>query len=394
VHHSNFPKTPLLENVRDCRKGGRRKILVFSPVGSLAQLDEFNTTIGALGIGKEVDFLFIYRKGLAYCNPGLSAIHATERHPLGTSGCFFEGQALGYRLGYETIVVADLDSVLDSRRTFYGMVRMARRMQAAILPRYRIKENLAPIASNVNNWGVYPRAVFEKAGFSVPYVWKGSEDYEFGERLRSHGAVSVYAHGSFSHHFSGFTAYHKMAEKKKYYPYINGTLKAILFVSEYKGGARLNYIAWHCFYYFFADALSDSGLKKIIGPAHLFRILEAPDFGKDRQFFAIKKVRGTGSFSNTSPLRVLQIPYSLASLALFGKYHVYTDIIELAGCTRLEFAARLAFATLLLPARAAQACLNLAAWKKERKKVHFPPNASNLAGVEGDFLKLVRDKAL
>ena len=383
----------LLENVKDERKGSMMDVAVFSPVGDLGQMDIFYKTVRKLGIADSVDFIFIYRKGLEYPSTGLSALHATEKYPLGTSGCFFAGQALCYLLGYKTVVVADLDSVLDSGATLAGMEEMAHRLGHAVLPEYRIKENTADIASNVNNWGVYPREVFEKAGFSTPYIWKGSEDYEFFARLSHLRMVEIYRDGYYSHHFSGFTVYHKMGEKKKYYPYINGTLKAILFVADYSKAAYFNYCLWYVFYSFFADAFEDRWLRAVVAPAHKFEIVGSPIEDGGKEYFTVKRVKEVGSFSNTSQFRMLLVPYSLVRLALTGKYEVYRDVVELK-VSRPIFMLRLLAGAVRMPLRALEAAMNLLQWRGERKKVHFPATPENLESVEKEFAALARDRCI
>ena len=43
----------------------------------------------------------------------------------------------------------------------------------------------------VNQYGVFPRAIFEKVGFATPYFYRGAEDYELMFRLQEHGLLSV-----------------------------------------------------------------------------------------------------------------------------------------------------------------------------------------------------------
>ncbi|MBU0586032.1 hypothetical protein KJ780_00815, partial [Candidatus Micrarchaeota archaeon] len=111
----------LFEKIFDGRRiKENRKVIIFSPVGNHAELELFSKYIKKIGLDKknEVDFLFIYRKGLEKLDVGLSAIHATEKYPIGTSGSFFAGQATCYSLGYEYIIVTDCDALIDSLETF------------------------------------------------------------------------------------------------------------------------------------------------------------------------------------------------------------------------------------------------------------------------------------
>ncbi len=129
----NMPDIGLIENISDLRKGTGKKMLIFSPVGDLAQLEGFHSHVTALGLDQEADFLFIYRQGLAAPRLPFSAIHSFEKYPLGTSGCFFAGQYLSYLLGYDILVVADLDAILGSKKDLDGMVALAKKSRCAIV---------------------------------------------------------------------------------------------------------------------------------------------------------------------------------------------------------------------------------------------------------------------
>ena len=384
----------LLENIDDRRSSSKRDICIFSPVGNIEQMDGYLKLINKLGIenSDNTDFFFIYRKGLKYLETGFSTINATEKYPLGTSGCFFLGQAFAYEQGYKTIIVADLDSFLDSKATLENMIKKSVNEKIAVLPRVKIETNKSDISSNVNNWGVFPREIFEQVGFSTPYLWKGSEDFEFFERLSNANKLMIYKEGSTAHHFSGFTVYHKMAEKKKYYPYTNGTLKALLFAGEYKKIHYVRYILFHVYYSFFADMFNDRQLTKRLEFANKLIIMPNEEFIPNTAF-TINKTRETGSFSNLSTGRIMHIPKSIIELLLFKKYEIYTDTIILTE-SRLVFLAGILMASMLVPIRTIQALVNLAAWQSEKKKTIFPVFPSNQRDAEDIFLKLTRDKKL
>ena len=263
---STIPPSKLLENFRDMRKKPYKEIVVFSPVGDMGQLEDFVNHASTLGIDKVADFLFIYRQGLGYKDYGLSALHATEKMPLGTSGCFFIGQALGYGLGYETIVVADLDAFLDSRKTFDEMLKIARDTGKAVVPLSKTQKEEKPLPNYfvVNQWGVFPRRVFEKVGFEAPYSYRGGEDWELSNRLKCAKQIQIYRQGCAIHEKTGMGIREKAENPKKYYPYLKGLLVAFAVSTQYDFASYFRFFAWFCYYNTFAIMLGDGALKKTV----------------------------------------------------------------------------------------------------------------------------------
>jgi hypothetical protein len=204
--------------------------------------------------------------------------------------------------------------------------------------------------------------------------------------------MKIFAGGSTVHQFSGFTVYHKMAEKRKYYPYINGTLKALLFAGKYRRVHFARYLLWYVFYMFFADAFHDRQLGRRLEFSHRLVLLPNEEFAPTAAF-SISHARAKGAFSNASSLRAIHVPLSLASLLLFKKYEIYTDTITLKE-SRAAFLLGLALASLLVPFRLARAVLNLASCQGEMKKVKFPIYPKDLGASVEIFLKLVRDRRL
>jgi hypothetical protein len=188
----NNKEAKLLANTSDRRIGKQKGIIVFSPVGDLKQLDDFCRYVKKMGINRGVDFAFVYREGLTYNEGcGLSAIHATEKYPLGTSGAFFAGQLMAYRLKYPIVVTTDLDAVLDSHRTFTEMAELCRHTGKVVSPAN--PENPGVYGANsMNHWTFFPRKVFDEVGFSIPFFIKGGEDYELLYRYREAGKLLVY----------------------------------------------------------------------------------------------------------------------------------------------------------------------------------------------------------
>ncbi len=263
---TEIPESKLLDKPQDMRRKPYKDIVIFSPVGDMAQLDGFAKHVKELGIDKDADFLFIYRQGLEYKDYGLSALSFTEKMPIGTSGCFFAGQAMSYALGYETIVVADLDAFLDSKKTFDGMIAQAKQSGKAIVPLSKSPKEEKPLPNYfvVNQWGVFPRAVFEKVGFEIPYTYKGGEDWEFSNRLKHYGQVNIYKDGHASHEKIGMGIKEKLKNPKKYYPYLKGLMIAFSVSWQYDWVSYLRFFAWFCYYNTYAIMLEDKALTKTV----------------------------------------------------------------------------------------------------------------------------------
>jgi len=263
---SEIPKSRVLEKPSDMRKKPYRKIIIFSPVGDMSQLDGFAKHVKELGIGKKADFLFIYRQGLAYKDYGLSAIHIAEKMPIGTSGCFFSGQAMSYQLGYEIVVVADLDAFLDSGKSFDGMISQATETSKGAVPLSRSPREQKPANGYfvVNQWGVFPRSVFEKAGFEIPYTRRGGEDWEFSNRLKHYGQVKIYRGGFVTHEKVGMGIAEKLKNPKKYYPYLKGLMLAFSVAWQYDILSYLRFLAWFGYYNTFAIMHGDAALAKTV----------------------------------------------------------------------------------------------------------------------------------
>jgi hypothetical protein len=378
----------LIEKILDARKG-HASVCIFAPVGDKAQLNTFLKQVERLGLDKrEVDFLFIYRDIADIQDTGLSALYFVEKYPRGTSGCFIASQKLLYELGYSVIVSTDLDAELDCIETFDSIVASAQMRKVAVFTRSIFNENTSKqLAYNVNDWAAFPREFFEEVGFSTPYMWRGGEEYELLTRiLKTHRDKFMVHSGGYTHPFVGFSIYHKLVERKKYHPYVSGILRAILFVSEYNKTALAKFVLWYVFYGFFADLLNDKALKRVLTTSGRFELLRTVDDAPN--WFKIEKVKETGEFSNTSIARVVYLPFSLLSLAFFGRYDLYTDRITLlAGRASLLFG--LVKATLLAPIRACQAIVRIKEWKEEKAKVIFPPTPINADEVEKLYKHLV-----
>jgi len=376
----------LIKLVADSRKGWS-DVCIFAPVGDAIQLKVFLKQIERLNLDKrQVDFLFIFRNLDDIIKTDLSAMYYVETCAIGTSGCFFAGQKILYEMGYKVIISTDLDAELDSSETFDTMVAFAKMKKIAVFSRSIFNENTSKqLAYNVNDWAFYPREFFDEVGFSTPYMWRGGEEYELLTRIHKLHPDKFMVHsGGYTHPFVGFSIYHKLIERGKYYPYVSGILRAILFVSGYDRLATVKFITWYMFYGFFADMLDDKSLKKVLSTSGRFELLR--EVKDSEQWFSIEKIKESGHFSNTSITRVAYLPLSFISLLLFKKYELYTDEVTLL-VSRKKLLFGLLKAIFMMPLRKLQAISRHMEWK--RIKIAFPPKPDNSDIVQETYHNII-----
>ncbi|MBS3068952.1 hypothetical protein J4441_01155 [Candidatus Micrarchaeota archaeon] len=376
------PLTPaidcLLEGISDQRSGAQKQMVIFSPIGGLSQLPLFLSQVKRLGLDKDADFIFICRQGLKFAGE-LPAVHAYERMPLGSSGCFFAGQMLAYSLGYNVVVVADLDAMLDSRETFDACAKIAAEGKAAVpLSKSPQESHALPNYAVVNQWGFFHRSIFESAGFEIPYTHKGAEDFEFRQRLLHARKLVLFQNGFVTHEKSGMGIYPKFANRKKYFPYVAGLMKAYLFCSSYSPSFYLRYVAWHCYYAFFADVFAQRQLLRLL--ANPFDLRVSSNLGDEPTIFTLQKQGNAGTLSTM---------FSLVPLMLFKKATAGGNEVGLS-ISRPKFAFLLTRATMLLPIRFAQGIFTLAAQKAKASKLIFPITPQNAQAAAEDYASLLR----
>jgi hypothetical protein len=387
---------PLCTVLFDGRKE-KATAALFCPVADEDQLKGFVTTVKKLEDYKKVDYLFLYRKGFMVNHKsrlfnGLSAIHAVENLPLGSSGAFFVGTYALFREGYEVILIADTDAIPSSKRMLPVLLQKALKLHKVIVPFNIPKESTAPAKNYViNQWGAFPRSVFEKAGFYTPYMWRGGEDYDFMTRLNKSGLLLQLTNVFIYHPRAGYTIFHKMVEKKKFYPYVAGLMKVFLFHSERDLFAALKFFAWFMFYAFFGDAFSDRDIFMMLSKCNQFTT--EYNFTEPISKVEIKRIKNRAAFQSSFFDKILKEPKLLFSLLFFKEARVYTDEIRLK-MSRVELFAGMLKALFLAPFRFAQAVLAFIKWKKERKKVVYPINVKNAKEAIEIYKKLIIEKKL
>lgn len=386
---TKIPESKLLDKPQDMRRKPYKDIVIFSPVGDMAQLDGFAKHVKELGIDKEADFLFIYRQGLDYKDYGLSAVHLMEKMALGTSGAFYAGQVTSYEFGYGTIVVTDLDALIDSKKTFDEIVNLARKEKKGVCPLSTSQiTNEDNRAYSFNHWGTFTREIFENYGFSIPYFIKGGEDYEFTCRYKTAGATILYENGTVFHPASGTTIYHKMLEKKKQYAYLPNLLKALVFVKRYEKNAILKYIFWYMNYAFFADAFDDKQLNKVLKGIKSFEIVKVED-DKTSQKIKITKIKDRGLFRSYSVVDNIGIIFSIFHLLIRKKYVVGTEQISLE-MPRTELLIGIIKGIVLSPLRFIEAIDSANKFEKNTGDI-YPPKPQSIKKAEDMLISVLKE---
>ncbi|VVB99702.1 Uncharacterised protein [uncultured archaeon] len=259
-------------------------------------------------------------------------------------------------------------------------------------PTYADERQAVPNDTNPNGWGFFPRAIFGQSGFSIPFTWKGGDDFEIAYRLDRKGLRTWYRKGRIFHPMAGFTIYHRIASKGKYYPYASGIFRAMLFISEYDLKHAPKYCLWYVFYRFFALLLDEPELARIADASCIMRTYPKPDLTPNPNI-AIVKSGGMEEYRTSGKGRYFFIPRSLLSLLISGECNVHDEKIVLL-MPRWKFALRLAASVALVPVFSLLALSKLAVWRGERKKAIFPIMPADLGAAAGLVSKLCSEGRL
>lgn len=347
----------ILKLTSDTRRG-EPKSVIFCPVGDEKQFEEFQDRMEKQGIAEDrnIDFLFITKKGMNLkkdCRL-CGMIFEEDDVKSGTSGCFFMGQFQAYMLGYKHIIIADLDAELDSKKSLDDMIGMAD--GKIVVPLSTSKTTVEkPRFYNTNQWGVFPREMFDKYGFATPYFFKGSEDYDQICRVKKD--VIVDREALVLHPKTGYTVYHKMTDKRKFYPYLGSLMKDFLLLKKYP-----QYMAWYLYYSFFADIFQDQQLRRLMQRSNDMKELWQ-DFVNEDVKVRIETIKVQGT-SNSKFEMISSIFASLFSFLMNRPFDVYTDRVHLT-MSRMELMKRMIWASLLIPVRASEGVWKIVSFRKE-----------------------------
>jgi hypothetical protein len=160
----------------------------------------------------------------------LSVLHYAERVPLGSSGSFGIGQMLGYALGYDFVINADLDCLPKSDDFMEKLIAAAKAEGKAILP-LSDEEGKKGVYC-INRYGIVPRAVMEKVGFEYLMFFKGAEDIDYQLRLDSAGLLSTSKTLETTHPYLSMVVFEVATRGTKYLYYYRAGL-AILNLTLY-----------------------------------------------------------------------------------------------------------------------------------------------------------------
>ena len=357
---------PLFSRIEDGRSGKHSTALLV-PAGDKEMLRSFVKILKKQTF-KDFDILFIYPQGAEfYSDKSLSIISAEEKIPLGTSGCFFAGQSLLYQEGYEIIVVADLDAIPSSPELLSVLVKDALEHKCVSIPLSKAPDKeLSADYYTINQYGAFHRSVFEKAGFATPYFWRGAEDWDLTERMKRLGLVRVVREVRVIHPFSGYTVFHKMENRSKFYPYLSSLMKSYLLLGGI--GNLFRYFAWYSFYRFFSIVFSDAELKQTLSSSASFVIPEKIPPGP----VSTKKTGDSAEIKRGYASRLLDSLAALLGLAFKGEAQLHNELVSVQPSFRPRLLPNMLLAFLLSALYPLEAFLLLLRWPAERRKVLYP----------------------
>jgi len=171
---------------------------------------------------KEFDVLLISQRK-PNVESKVNMLFFRENYPMGSSGGFGVGQVLGYTLGYDYVMNADVDALPLSNNLIGTLKQTAEREQKLTFPLF-ISNDTGKMdkagSGNPNQYGTCTRRLFEGEGFEYFRLFKGSEDMEFMERLSMKGMIFLERSaqiGHKSHVFDSIQLLKSRGNKSIYY---------------------------------------------------------------------------------------------------------------------------------------------------------------------------------
>ncbi len=162
---------------------------------------------------------------------GINIIRYSEEKPLGSSGSFSIGQMLGYKLGYDFVINADIDCFPASDDLVERLVQTASREGKAVLP-LSDEEGKKEVYC-INRYGIVPRRAMEKIGFEYAIFFKGAEDIDYQLRLEFAGLLMTAQDLKTTHPYLSMVLFEVASRGPKYLYYYRAGL-AILSLSLYR----------------------------------------------------------------------------------------------------------------------------------------------------------------
>jgi hypothetical protein len=369
----------------------KKDVIIVSPVGDIKDVKNFEKYLKKEGIDKLADLLFVYRYNLDFISHKTNSICVKEKFPLGTSGAFFLAACLGYLFNYKVIVVSDINAYIDSKKSFIECLNLALKEKKVVFPIGSASEDISSknISSyNVNGFAFYPREIFNITGFHTPYFFRGGEDFEFLERIKKVNLLEVKNNVYVYHQRSGYSIFHKLISKRKFYPYIAGLMKAHVFLSSNYFKYNLIFLIWHSYYSFFADVFSDSDLKKTINTVKDFSLFVPKQ--NSNEWFEIKQIHKKANYPKSWLERFLITLKMILSLILTKKAVIYTDEVILKK-SRINFISGLLKASLFILFNFIKALFDLFEAKKNAKKFSYPIKPENAPEAIKIYLQLIKE---
>jgi len=368
---------------RDLRLNPKnRKVVICCPVGNSQMFDSFVKMIHKLGISMDtnLDFLFVAPPELKFSPlySTLSAIYFRENIVrLGTSGSFFACQVKAYELGYEYIVMADIDVEMDDPKVLYDCIKMAQNEDKIIMPQCRARTTSDnTVSSSVWGFGVFPRFMLEKHGFCTPYFWKGAEDYDYNCRVAKDKVE--YRGGMIYHPRIGNNYYLKAEYPRKFYPYLGSLMRSFLLLKKYP-----EYILWYVYNSFLAKIFCDEQLDLVMERTDDMTNLNL-DIVNNNTLFKITKVKDQA----TTEGKIGMLVSMAKSIFCFLKgqpFYTYTEKVVYMG-DRASLLGKLLWTIIISPFFIVGALLNIVSWDGkhgfQRNAICYPVYPSNVSEAE------------
>jgi hypothetical protein len=361
-----------------------REVVIFCPVGDAEQFKGFVRMMHKLGISmdEKIDFLFVSPPSLnlAPMDKTLSAIYYKENIvKLGTSGAFFAGQVMAHKLGYKTIVVADIDVEMDDPKVLYDCIAISKRDKKIVMPQCRARTTSDDtVSSSVWGFGVFPREKIIERGFCSGFLWKGGEDYDYN--LSCAKDKIEYKNGFIYHPRTANVFYTKAEYPKKYYPYLASLMRVFLLRGMYS-----HYLVWHSYNQFLATLFDDKQLAKVMSRTSDLTELNQ-DIVNNNTNFRITKVNEQG-VTETKMGMLLSMVQSIDNFIMAKPFFSYIYRIEYLG-NRGKLILNLLKAIVYTPIELIKGCLNILRWHIWNKnKIVYPIHIEDVSFTEQWMLR-------
>ena len=130
------------------------------------------------------DDRYLNRKG------GVNILQYRRKLDFGCAGGFYIAEKIAYCLGYDCMIMTDVDCYPE-RDTVVGSLVRDTGQDAVCRPLCREFDMVDPALTATARYMSIPRGAFEKCGFSVPYFYFNGEELEYLAVLKSYYKIKI-----------------------------------------------------------------------------------------------------------------------------------------------------------------------------------------------------------